>query len=247
MRRSYKRTGNVINYLNKKYFKNKRFYKNQLNKLIAVLIIILILLVLKKINTTFANNVIKIVHSGISYDFSIKEDGKKIVDYSKKVFKVPEKIISVFNVSKYEPPVNGRIYKPFGEIGQSEANKSFHSGIDIIPDEDRVINSVGDGIVEKIEDKKNLGTFITINHGDFNAVYGHLKEVNLKEGSNILKGEKIGTLGDLKDGFKYLHFEIIKDGEPIDPTTIINLKNGKIVTKRNKFLKELLANSSFLI
>lgn len=67
---------------NKRYFRlNNNYYNRQLNKLMIVLFTLLIILIIKIINNKTTNNVIQIIEKNIYYDFSFKEDGKKVKDY----------------------------------------------------------------------------------------------------------------------------------------------------------------------
>ncbi len=68
--------------LNKNFFKYSNGYYNKLiNKMIFVLVILLIVLLIKMMNTKTTDNIINIIKKNIYYEFSIKEDGKKIKDY----------------------------------------------------------------------------------------------------------------------------------------------------------------------
>lgn len=219
-------TGNII----RKFrftFNNKRYYKKLVNRIVIVIIFILLMMTFKKISNSFSNNVIRIVKKCITYEFTIKEDGKRILSGAKRLLIVPEQVKEVFNfngnIDNWVVPVEGTIYKPYGELKNTD-RKITNKGVDIIPKGDCTIVSIGDGIVNKIEDKKNLGYFITIKYEDFEAVYGHLKEIDVNEEDNVLKGQKIGFLGLYSEGGnRYLHFEIWKDGNPINPEEILNL------------------------
>ncbi|WP_077366951.1 murein hydrolase activator EnvC family protein [Anaerosalibacter sp. Marseille-P3206] len=222
-----KSTGNILNRY-RYFYKDKRYYKKLLNRIIIVLIILLIVVVFRKISSTFTDNVIRIIKNGTSYEFSIKEDGKKIIEGSKKILIVPEKVKKVFNIKggnlDFAPPVEGNIYKPFGELSTTREKKIFNKGVDIIPSGDSTIFSVGDGIVTQVEDKNSLGYFVTIKYEDFEAVYGYLKKIYINKGDNVLKGQKIGSLGtNSEGGNRYLHFEIWKNGNPVNPVEIVKL------------------------
>lgn len=55
-----------------------------INKTIIVLIVLLSVLISKTINSKITSNVVNKIEKGIYYDFSFREDGKKIKDYVKK-------------------------------------------------------------------------------------------------------------------------------------------------------------------
>lgn len=187
------------------------------------------MLLLKTIRLNFTKNVIRVVRKSISYEFDIKEDGRKIIESAKKLKVFPEKIKTVFNITEGKEefilPVEGNVYKPYGQIYTGE-DKTFNKGVDIIPTGDNTIYSIGDGVVMEIEDKKSLGYYITIKHDELQVIYGHLVELYVSKGDTITKGQKIGSLRNniSNDGNRYLHFEIWKDGNPINPEEIVNYK-----------------------
>jgi len=225
----------VGEFMNKRvYYRNHRGFINflkrrfnlrrQLFGIAGVAIILILLLLLKMLNTSITDNIIQIVENSINYDFSLKKDGQAILNYSKKVLKFPEKALSVFNfmdTNKYPPPIEGTIYKPFGQVKYLNGKTEFNNGLDIIPKEEKDPVSISKGIVRKIEDKYSKGYFVTIEHDEFTTVYGYLTKVYVKEGEEIDEGTKIGTIGTNKDGNKYLHFEIWVDNKPVNPMEYI--------------------------
>jgi murein DD-endopeptidase MepM/ murein hydrolase activator NlpD len=209
------------------FYKNKYFYKKQLNQVIYVLTILVILLVMKRLNYSVSNNIIGIINRGINHEFSIKEDGKKIWGYAKKLSNVSKKAVEVFNIKstvKYPPPIDGKIYKTFGETINIKGNNSFNEGIDIIPEENKEPVAISDGVVTKIEDKGNKGYFIYVSHENMDTVYGYLTKVYVKEKDTIETGDILGTLGTNKDGNKYLRFEVWVKGKPVNPIDYIVMK-----------------------
>jgi len=73
------------------------FYRKQLNKVIACIIIVLVVLIIKKANIKLTNNIIRIVDDSINYSFNMREDTKKVLDYVKGAVKIPDKVIETFN------------------------------------------------------------------------------------------------------------------------------------------------------
>ncbi len=53
------------------------------------------------------------------------------------------------------------------------------------------------------------------------SVYAHNKELLVKEGQVVMKGQKIATMGDSGADKVKLHFEIRKQGQSVDPTTFL--------------------------
>ncbi|QQY80427.1 murein DD-endopeptidase MepM/ murein hydrolase activator NlpD [Keratinibaculum paraultunense] len=217
-------------YRGTKNFLRKRFhYKRQLKRFICILIILSLILVLKVINNKLTSNIIQIINKGINYEFSIKEDGKKILNYSKKLLELSGKTLEALNIKNkpmYSSPIEGAVYKPFGEVKHLDGSVNFNNGVDIIPKDEKEPIVIEKGIVSKIEDKNTKGYFVTIQHENMTTVYGYLIEVYLREGERVNIGDKIGTLGTNKDGNKYLHFEIWIDNVPVNPMEYIKFSKS---------------------
>jgi len=61
------------------------------------------------------------------------------------------------------------------------------------------------------------GNLIIINHNDrYLSAYGHNQEILVKEGDRVKRGQRIATMG-FKGGKPMLHFEIRRDGQPVNP------------------------------
>ena len=138
------------------FFKKRLHYKKKMNQIICVLIILILIFILKKLNNSLSSNIIQIIDNSIRYEFSVKKDGKIILDYGKKLLTLPEKALSAINLKnspKYLPPIEGVIYNPFGEIKYLDGSTSFNEGVDIIPKEEKEPISIEDGIVKKLKIK----------------------------------------------------------------------------------------------
>jgi len=62
------------------------------------------------------------------------------------------------------------------------------------------------------------GKLIIIKHNDtFLSAYAHNDRIYVKEGDRVVGGQKIATMGIGKNGEPVLHFEIRKNGKPVDP------------------------------
>ncbi|GFN34490.1 M23 family metallopeptidase [Tepidimicrobium xylanilyticum] len=221
-KKSYPKYKSILSYLKRRYH-----YKRILNRIIAALIILIIILLLKLLNNSFSNNIIQIIYNGINYEFSLKKDGKALVTYGRKLLTLPEKTLFVFNLNnsvKYPPPIEGVVYNPFGETIYLNGKSTFNDGVDIIPYEGKEPIAIKDGVVKSIEDRGAKGYFVTIEHEDFSTVYGYLVSIYVEKGEDIKAGTKIGTLGTNKDGNKYLHFQTIVNGSPVDPLKYIDFK-----------------------
>lgn len=63
------------------------------------------------------------------------------------------------------------------------------------------------------------GKLIIIKHNEtYLSAYAHNNRILIKEGTKVTIGQKIATMGTGNNGKPLLHFEIRKNGKPVDPT-----------------------------
>lgn len=128
-------------------------------------------------------------------------------------------------------PVEGEIVKKYGKekLIYSETLKEWttHFGIDIKADKTTIVKSASDGCVKYIKNDPRYGLTVVIEHENgFTSVYSNLLTAEfIVAGENVKTGQTIGTVGNsatfeiLED--PHLHFEILKDGNSIDPEMYI--------------------------
>lgn len=212
-----------------RFFKPRLHYQRQLNRLICVLAILVLLLLLKRINSKISNNIIEIIDSSVNYKVNLREDSRSLVDLGKKALQVPIKALEVLNfgsTSSYIPPIEGAIYNPFGEVKYLDGSSRFNNGLDIIPKDEKEAVAIDDGIVVAIEDKGSRGYYITIEHENIRSVYGYLIDSYVAVDDEVSRGDRVGSLGTNKDGNKYLRFEIWENGQAVNPTKYIKFSKS---------------------
>lgn len=128
-------------------------------------------------------------------------------------------------------PVDGEIVKHYGKdkLIYSDTLKEWttHFGIDIKADKTAVVKSSSDGIVKSIKNDPRYGLTIVVEHQNgFSSVYSNLLSSEFViVGEEVKSGQTLGTVGNsatfeiLDDS--HLHFEILKDGNSIDPEMYI--------------------------
>lgn len=101
---------------------------------------------------------------------------------------------------------------------------SAHMAIDFFADEGTDVLAVYDGTISNIENTLLKGTTITIDHGNgLYTVYNSLADGDsVSVGQKVNKGDVIGQVSvtnrqEYKSG-AHLHFEVIENGENIDPS-----------------------------
>ena len=133
---------------------------------------------------------------------------------------------------EFSKPVEGEFIREFASDSLVYSNTLdewiTHNGIDIKADKTSVVSSAASGTVYAIKNDPRYGLTVIINHdGGYQTVYSNLLTAEfVVEGEEVEAGQTIGTVGntasfEISDDY-HLHFEILKDGEYIDPTTCIN-------------------------
>ena len=134
-----------------------------------------------------------------------------------------------FNLTKNQLLIeNKNLFQPvLGEITQKFNYKEEHFAIDIAVDTGTPIKSVSDGRVVLSEWTMETGYVIIIDHGDMLlSVYKHNSSLLKSQNELVVAGEAIalsGNQGTLTTG-PHLHFELWKNGAPIDPEEFFNFK-----------------------
>lgn len=139
--------------------------------------------------------------------------------------------------------------------------KLTHKGIDIVKykSETCKIKAHTEGVVALIQtgqknDKnakgtKSYGNFVKIKHPDgYYTLYAHLKEVYVKKGEKLAKGDFVGYMGNTGKSYgAHLHFEVRNEKDTrIDPTKYLTEDLPNMVDKyrvydnvKNKWLPKV--------
>ena len=134
-----------------------------------------------------------------------------------------------FNLTKNELVIENKMFfSPIkGEITQAFNFEENHFAVDIAADIGTPVKSILDGKILFSEWSVDTGHVIIVDHGDnIVSVYKHNSK-SLKEQNDFVQaGEVIaysGNQGSLSSG-PHLHFELWKNGTPIDPEPLLNLQ-----------------------
>lgn len=103
-----------------------------------------------------------------------------------------------------------------------------HNGIDLAANLGTPVYAIKDGDVAFcIEDDPTFGKYIMLSHdkGKLTSIYAHLSKIVVDQYKSVRKGDIIGYVGQTgKATGPHLHFEIRKNGVPVDPQKQLNLK-----------------------
>lgn len=120
-------------------------------------------------------------------------------------------------------PVKGNVVINY----KAEKTKGVQSnGIEILGKLGQSVVAADSGTVIYAGSQSGLGQIVIIRHGNSQnslvTVYGNLSSTSVKKGSNVKKGQKIGTLGtDSTSKKPTLYFEVRKGVNLVNPLNYI--------------------------
>ena len=118
-------------------------------------------------------------------------------------------------------PVRGRIIAGFGPKPNGQQN----DGIDVAVPENTPIKAAEDGVVAYAGNElKGYGNLVLVKHPNgYVTAYAHAKELLVKRGDQIKRGEVIGKSGQSGNAeAPELHFEVRKGSAPVDPMQFLH-------------------------
>lgn len=116
-------------------------------------------------------------------------------------------------------PLSGNVIKEYGwAIDPVDGVKVFHEGIDIAAPAGTLVKASIAGTVLKIGELPELGKYVLveIETGEIMR-YANLAEVAVKKEQAVKTGAILGKTGKTEGVEPHLHFEVIIDGQPVDP------------------------------
>jgi lipoprotein NlpD len=113
-------------------------------------------------------------------------------------------------------PTSGKVIAGFSE-------GSNLKGIDIAGKAGQpVVASAAGRVVYAGAGLRGYGKLVIVKHNNtYLSAYAHNREILVKEGQQVSKGQKIGEMGDTDADQVKLHFEIRRLGKPIDPAKFL--------------------------
>ncbi|MCK9984336.1 MAG: lipoprotein NlpD [Azoarcus sp.] len=108
-------------------------------------------------------------------------------------------------------PAAGQVVETFDE--------GTNKGVDIAGKPgDPVVASAGGKVVYSGSGLRGYGKLVIIKHdANYLTAYAHNQQLLVKEGDSVSKGQKIAELGSTDTDRPKVHFEIRKQGRPVDP------------------------------
>jgi murein DD-endopeptidase MepM/ murein hydrolase activator NlpD len=107
--------------------------------------------------------------------------------------------------------------------GVHEGLEGGHPGLDIAVATDSYIRAAGGGTVVDVGDDAVYGRFVVIDHGSgYSTLYGHASMHLVALGQQVRARQVIALSGSTgRSTGPHLHFEVLVDGEYVDPLTVV--------------------------
>ena len=110
-------------------------------------------------------------------------------------------------------PLRGEILKGFSLAGK------VNKGINIAAKAGTGIRAAADGVVVYAGGNlRGYGKLVIVKHNNhYLSAYGNNRTIRVKEGAQVKSGQVLAEVGSSNAKVEMLHFEIRKDGKPVNP------------------------------
>lgn len=118
---------------------------------------------------------------------------------------------------RWQWPVNGKVVSTY------KRGDALRKGIKVAGTEgDSIVAAEGGKVVYSGSGLIGYGRLIIVKHNDkYLSAYAHNRKLLVNQGQQVTKGQKIAELGTSNDGKPLLHFEIRRDGKPVNPLALL--------------------------
>ena len=118
-------------------------------------------------------------------------------------------------IDRWAWPADGRVSRPFSE--------ELHKGIDVSGERGADIRATAPGVVVYAgTGVTGYGALLIVKHNDtYLSAYGHNDALLAGEGEQVSAGQVIAKMGSTSADAVKLHFEIRRNGVPVNPATLL--------------------------
>ena len=113
-------------------------------------------------------------------------------------------------------PAKGKVIAGF--------NESSNKGINIAGKMGEPVDAAAEGkVVYAGSGLRGYGNLVIIKHdGNYLTAYAHNSKILVKEGEAVKRGQRIADMGDSDADTAMLHFEVRRQGKPVDPMKFLS-------------------------
>jgi murein DD-endopeptidase MepM/ murein hydrolase activator NlpD len=129
-----------------------------------------------------------------------------------------------------------QLESPFGaRIDPINHRQGFHPGVDLVATFRSPVYSTAPGVVTYAGPRDTYGKFVEIDHGNGIVThYAHLHRITVARGQKVGAHQEVGELGSTgRSTGPHLHYEVVVDGEPLDPEKFLEVGKSVVQVKRN--------------
>ena len=207
--------------------REKSRLRNNLRNLAICIVAVLIILLLKNMSFSYAGRTVDSIKTVITREYNL---GEKVSSLKDAIPALRRSIMKAFNSEEtpglMDMPVDGVITSGYGMRTHPVFNvERKHEGIDISASVGEPVKAAMPGTVREAGPHPELGNIVVIEHdADLKTLYGHLDRIRVKKGQEVSQGEIIGQVGStgISTG-SHLHFEVWRNGRPVDPVNELDL------------------------
>jgi lipoprotein NlpD len=118
-------------------------------------------------------------------------------------------------VDRWVWPAAGDVSRPFSDERHKGIDLSGQRGAPVMATAPGVVVYAGTGVT-------GYGALLIVKHNDtYLSAYGHNDELLAVEGEQVKAGQVIARMGSTDADSVKLHFEIRRDGRPVNPTGLL--------------------------
>lgn len=108
-------------------------------------------------------------------------------------------------------PTPAKVIAPYSDANNKGLDFAGKAGDPVLAAGDGKVVYAGSGL-------RGYGELVIVKHnGTFLSAYAHNRKILVKEGQAVSRGQKIAEMGNTDTDSVKLHFEIRKQGKPVDP------------------------------
>lgn len=112
-------------------------------------------------------------------------------------------------------PTTSKVSAPYNESGNKGLDFAGKAGDPVLAASDGKVVYAGSGL-------RGFGELVIVKHNaTYLSAYAHNRKILVKEGQQVTRGQKIAEMGNTDSDSVKLHFEIRKQGKPVDPAVYL--------------------------
>ena len=136
---------------------------------------------------------------------------------------VPPAVPSAALAERWLRPVPGEVARTFHYSRGAPFTPGAHRGVDLAAPPGTAVRSACAGrVVYAGSGLRGYGNLVILKHNaTYLTAYAHNQTLLVKDDQNVKRGQKIAEMGSTDADGVQLHFEIRKQGKPIDPARLL--------------------------